>query len=304
MPRSTLEGEWRIALNEVRCVAPTGCLLGEGPLWSPTEGFLWWVDIKRAKLHRHNPKTGNTRRYELQLHASALALSDGGLIMIGDREVGRYDTATESYRSIATLNEPDNFRTNDAGLAPDGSLWFGTMDNQEVLAEGQYYRLAPDLTVERIGLPEVLVTNTMQFSPDGKTFYTCDSAEQMILAFDYDESGGTLANRRVFASTLEAGCYPDGSAIDADGYLWNAQWAGSRVVRYAPDGRVDRIVKMPVSRPTSCAFGGEDLRTLYITSARTGLSDAALDRQPMAGSLFALDVDTPGLGVSEFGKSR
>jgi len=291
-------------LNEVRCVAPTGCLLGEGPLWSPSEGFLWWVDIKRAKLHRHNPKTGNTRRYELPLHASALALFDGGLVMIGDREVGRYDTATESYRSIATLNEPDNFRTNDAGLAPDGSLWFGTMDNQEVLAEGQYYRLAPDLTVERIGLPEVLVTNTMQFSPDGKTFYTCDSAEQMILAFDYDESGGTLANRRVFASTLEAGCYPDGSAIDADGYLWNAQWAGSRVVRYAPDGRVDRIVKMPVSRPTSCAFGGEDLRTLYITSARTGLSDAALDRQPMAGSLFALDVDTPGLGVPEFGKSR
>lgn len=291
-------------MNEVRCVAPTGCLLGEGPLWSPSEGFLWWVDIKRAKLHRHNPKTGNTRRYELPLHASALALFDGGLVMIGDREVGRYDTATESYRSIATLNEPDNFRTNDAGLAPDGSLWFGTMDNQEVLAEGQYYRLAPDLTVERIGLPEVLVTNTMQFSPDGKTFYTCDSAEQMILAFDYDESGGTLANRRVFASTLEAGCYPDGSAIDADGYLWNAQWAGSRVVRYAPDGRVDRIVKMPVSRPTSCAFGGEDLRTLYITSARTGLSDAALDRQPMAGSLFALDVDTPGLGVPEFGKSR
>lgn len=291
-------------MSEVVCVAPTGCMLGEGPLWSPTEGFLWWVDIKRAKLHRHNPRTGNTRRYELPLHASALALSDGGLIMIGDREIGRYDTATESYRKICDLNEPEGFRTNDAGIAPDGSLWFGTMEDAEVQAEGQYYRLAPDLTVERLGLPEVVVTNTMEFSPDGRTFYTSDSSEQMLLAFDHDPDTGALSNRRIFASTFDAGCYPDGSAVDVDGYLWNAQWAGSRIVRYTPDGSIDRVVKMPVSRPTSCAFGGPDLTTLYITSARIGLTDVALDRQPMAGSLFALEVDTPGLPVPEFGKSR
>lgn len=291
-------------MTEWVCVAPTGCLLGEGPLWSPSEGFLWWVDIKRAKLHRHNPVTGNTRRYDLPLHASALALADGGLIMVGDRQVGRYDTATEEYHRIADLHEPENFRTNDGGIAPDGSLWFGTMDDLEQSAEGQYYRLKPDLTVERIGLPEVMVTNTMQFSPDGCTFYTCDSAEQMILAFDYASDTGALSNRRMIASTLEAGCYPDGTAIDQDGYLWNAQWAGSRVVRYAPDGTIDRIVKLPVSRPTSCAFGGPDLSTLYVTSARIGLSDAALDRQPMAGSLFAIEVDVPGIPVREFGVSR
>lgn len=291
-------------MSEVVCVAPTGCLLGEGPLWSPSEGFLWWVDIKRAKLHRHNPLTGNTRRYDLPLHASALALADGGLIMIGDQEVGRYDTATEDYERVATLNEPEGFRCNDGGMAPDGSFWFGTMDDYETLAEGQYYRLRSDMSVDRIGLPEVLVTNTMQFSPDGRIFYTSDSAEQAILAFDHDVSSGALSNRRVFASTFDAGCYPDGSAVDRDGYLWNAQWAGSRIVRYAPDGTIDRIVKMPVSRPTSCAFGGSDLQTLYVTSARIGLSDAALDRQPMAGSLFAIEVETPGLPVSEFGQSR
>ncbi|MEL6724858.1 MAG: SMP-30/gluconolactonase/LRE family protein [Pseudomonadota bacterium] len=291
-------------MTEAICVAPTGCMLGEGPLWSPTEGFLWWVDIKRAKLHRHNPKTGNTRRYDLPLHASALALAEGGLIMIGDLEVGRYDTATEQYEPIAKINEPEGFRTNDGGMAPDGSFWFGTMDNAESLPEGQYYRLDPDLTVERIGLPEVLVTNTFQFSPDGRTFFTSDSAEQMILSYAFDPESGALSNRRVFVSTLEAGCYPDGSAIDVDGYLWNAQWAGSRVVRYAPDGIIDRVVSLPVSRPTSCAFGGPDLRTLYVTTARQGLSDAALDRQPMAGSLFAIDVDTPGLPVPEFGEPR
>lgn len=291
-------------MTEAVCVAPTGCVLGEGPLWSPSEGFLWWVDIKRAKLHRYNPKTGNTRRYDLPIHASALALSDGGLIMLGDREVGRYDTATESYEKIADINEPDGFRTNDAGIAPDGSLWFGTMNETSEIPEGQYYKLNPAMEIERIGLPEVLVTNTMEFSPDGETFFTCDSAEQMILAFDHDLGTGALSNRRVFASTLEAGCYPDGSALDVDGYLWSAQWAGSRLVRYAPDGAIDQVVKLPISRPSSCAFGGENLQTLYITSARDGLSDAALDRQPMAGSLFAIDVKTPGLPVQEFGKSR
>ena len=265
---------------------------------------MWWVDIKRAKLHRHNPTTGNTRRYDLPIHASALALYDGGLIMIGDREVGRYDTATEDYHTVCHLPEPEGSRTNDAGIAPDGSLWFGTMDKTEQQVEGQYYRLAPDFTLERLGLPEVMVTNTMQFSPDGSVFYTCDSAEQTILAFDHEPGTVKLSNRRIFAETMDAGCYPDGTAMDRQGYLWNAQWAGSRLVRYAPDGRLDRVIKLPVSRPTSCAFGGADLSTLYITSARVGLSPAALDRQPLAGCLFALDVDVPGLAVPAFGQTR
>src|SRR6056297_2983449 len=141
-------------------------MLGEGPLWSPSEGFLWWVDIKRAKLHRYNPKTGNTRRYDLPIRASALALAEGGLIMVGDLEVGRYDTATEDYQRVCQLNEPTGFRTNDGGIAPDASFWFGPLDDTETLDEGGYYRLAPDMTLDRIGLPEVRVTNTMQFSPD------------------------------------------------------------------------------------------------------------------------------------------
>lgn len=290
-------------MSEVTCVAPTGCLIGDGPLWSPSEGYLWWLDVKRAKLHRYNPRTTNTRRYDLPLHASVIALHDGGLIMVGDREIGIYDTATEYYERVKTIPEPDGFRVSDGGIAPDGSLWFGTMDGAERLPEGQYYRLAPDMSLDRIGLPEVLVPNTLQFSPTGNVFYTCDTAEQAILAFDHDVKTGALSNRRVFASTLDARCYPEGSAVDVDGFLWNAQWAGSRIVRYAPDGAIDRIVKLPVSRPTSCAFGGPADRTLYITTSREGLTDAALDRQPMAGSLFALEVDVPGMPVAEFGKT-
>ena len=200
-------------MNKVECVAPTGCLLGEGPVWSPSEGFLWWVDIKRAKLHRFNPRTGNTRRYDLPIHASALALNEGRLLMAGDREVGLYDPETEDYSRILSLDdEAEGQRTNDGGIAPDGSFWFGTMDNQEQQVSGRYYRLAPDGSLQDMRLDPVIVTNTFRFSPDGRTFYTSDSASQEILAFDHDPASSVLTERRVFASTQPAGCYPDGSA--------------------------------------------------------------------------------------------
>ncbi|MEL6829328.1 MAG: SMP-30/gluconolactonase/LRE family protein [Pseudomonadota bacterium] len=290
-------------MDKVDCVAPTGCSLGEGPVWSPSDGFLWWVDIPRAKLHRFNPKTGNTRRYDLPIHASALALYQGQLLMIGDREAGLYDPATEGYeRKFEFSEEPAHNRTNDAGIAPDGTLWLGTMDDQEQDATGNYYALGTDWRAASLPLSNAVVTNTFCFSPDGHTFYTCDSAEQEILSYDYDPLTGALSDRRVFATTAAIGAYPDGSAIDAEGCLWNAQWAGSRIVRYTPEGAIDRIIGLPVSRPTSVAFGGKDLKTLFITTARIGLGDKALDRQPMAGCLFALDVDVPGLPVREWGQ--
>ena len=153
------------------CVAPTGCALGEGPVWSTSEGFLWWVDIKRAKLHRYNPKTGNTRRYDLPIHASAIALHDGCLLMAGDQEIGLYDPTTEAYERWCKLEaEPETNRTNDGGVAPDGSFWFGTMDDREKDAQGGYFRLSGDRQISQLRLPSVMITNTMQFSPDGRTF--------------------------------------------------------------------------------------------------------------------------------------
>lgn len=286
------------------CVAPTGCVLGEGPVWSPSEGFLWWVDIKRAKLHRYNPKTGNTRRYDLPIRASALALYDGCILMAGDREVGLYDPATESYERWCQLkDEPDTNRTNDGGVAPDGSFWFGTMDDREKDPVGGYFRLTPDRKLEQMRLPSVLVTNTMQFSPDGRTFYTCDSAEQEILAFDHDPVAGTLTGRRVFASTYEFNGYPDGSTVDSEGCLWTCLWDASRVVRFTPDGAVDQVITLAAPRPTSCTFGGDDLKTLFITTARAGMSFPALDSRPLSGSLFAISVDVPGLPARQFGIS-
>lgn len=285
------------------CVAPTGCTLGEGPLWSPSEGFLWWVDVKRAKLHRFNPRTGNTRRYDLPIRASTLALYDGSILMAGDREIGRYAPSTEAYERLAVLEgEPATNRTNDGGVAPDGSLWFGTMDDDQKEPTGCYYRYSVDGGVEALRLPSVLVTNTFQFSPDGTRFYTCDSAEQEILAFDHDPADGKLTGRKVLSDTFDFGGYPDGSAIDSEGCLWTCLWDASRVVRFTPDGEVDRVIILAAPRPTSVAFGDDDLKTLFITTARAGLSFPQLDARPLSGSLFAIRVDVPGVPPREFGK--
>ncbi len=288
---------------EAVCVAPTSCLLGMAPLWSPSEGYLWWTDQRRAKLHRYNPRTGNTRRYDLPLHVSAMALAYGQILMAGDGELGLYDPETEDYERLTTVPlRHERERINDGACAADGSFWFASCDDDGIEPFGQYFRLSGDGTLEATRLDPVTMPYTFAFSPDSKTFYTCDSENQEILACDIDAQTGVLSERRVFASTMNAGCYPNGSAIDVEGYLWSAQWAGSRVVRYAPDGRIDQIVKLPVSRPTHCSFGGADMKTLFITTARIGLSDAALDKQPLAGCLFALATEAPGLPSVNWGR--
>ncbi|AXE64417.1 senescence marker protein-30 family protein [Hyphomonas polymorpha PS728] len=285
------------------CVAPTGCMQGEAPLWSPSEGFLWWVDIRRAKLHRYNPKTGNTRRYDLPVKASSLALYGGHLLMAADREIGFFDPANEAYERLCTLpDEPPTNRTSDGGVAPDGSFWFGTMDEAERDPSGVYYRYGPDKTVAPLRLPSVLVTKTLQFSPDGRTFYTCDSAEAEILAFDVNPETGALSGRRTFAFTHELGGLPYGATVDSEGGLWVCLHGASRVARFAPDGMLDKVIILAAPLPTGCVIGGQDMRTLFITTARTGLSFPQLDARPLSGSLFAVEVDVPGLPPRAFGK--
>ncbi len=288
---------------EATCVAPTSCLLGLSPIWSPTEGFLWWVDPHRAKLHRYNPKTGNARRYDLPIRATAIAISEGRLLLIGGDTYGLYDQATEAFDRLGNLPSfPDKARTNDGGMAPDGSFWFGTCDSDGLDPIGEYFCLRPGGGVEPMRLDPVPMTYGFGFSPDGSVFYTSDTAAQEILAFDHDIKSGILTERRVFASTLHNGCYPDGLAVDADGYVWSTHWAGSKVVRYRPDGAIEQAVQLPVSRPTGLAFGGEDLKTLFVTTARSGLSNAALDRQTMAGCLFSIETPVSGQKISQWNR--
>ena len=218
--------------------------------------------------------------------------------MAGGLEVGFFDIETEEYRQIAKLEgDVSDLRINCGGCAPDGSFWFAVMDSSEQQARSCWYRLRGNRELEQMDARPVVIPSTGCFSPDGSVFYTADTTEQEILAFDVREDG-SLAGRRVFATTSTGAGYPDGCAVDADGFVWNAEWDGARIVRYRPDGAVDKVVSLPTVRPTGLCFGDSDLKTLYITTARTGLTGFQMDTQPFAGGLFAMRTDRPGLNIA------
>jgi sugar lactone lactonase YvrE len=275
-------------------------ILGEGPLWDAGSGRLYWVDIKGRLIEWLEPASGRAGHWLLACRPSALALrSRGGLLVATDRGLAVFDV--ESGMLTPRLNpEPDkpHNRSNDGHADAQGRFWLGTMDDREQAATGALYRLDPDwtctLAASGFGIP-----NGQVMSPDERTLYVAESKSGVIWAYRLDSGTGELGDRRVFADLGGDGS-PDGMAVDAEGFLWNAHWGAWRVVRYAPDGRLDRTVDMPVEQPSSCAFGGDDLATLYVTSAREGLSEEALAKQPLAGSLFAFRPGVRGLPTPAF----
>ena len=275
--------------------------LGEGPVWDCRAGLLYWLDIKRRLLQCYDPSTNEVRRWDLPEQPGCCAVRESGRLLLA-LESGFVTLDLDSGRIEPLLDpEPEwpGNRFNDGACDRRGRMWAGTMDDAEVGARtGSLYRYEADGSCERV-LDGLGIPNTFAWSPDDATMYFADSMDRTIWAFEFDAESGTLGERRVFAETPE-GIYPDGSALDAEGYLWNAQFDGSRVVRYAPDGSVDRIVEVPVQRPTSCAFGGPDLDVLYLTSARMGLTVQRLAKQPLAGALLALDVGVAGLPEPRF----
>jgi L-arabinonolactonase len=286
---------------ELRVAAKRENLLGEGPCWVPSERRLYWVDIKNRLLEWLSPSTGETGLWRLERQASALApRKSGGLVLATDAGFATFDTGSGEF---ALLHNPEPERpwnrTNDGHVDRAGRFWVGTMDDTQERSSGAVYRLDSDWTCTRV-LDGLGIPNTLISSPDGRVFYVADSREQVMYAYAMSESG-ELSHQRIFASTVGEVCTPDGSAIDEEGYLWNAQWGGWRIVRYAPDGTIDRMVDVPVGQPSSCAFGGDDLRTLFVTSAREGLAPEDLAEQPLAGSLFAFEPGVRGASPTVFG---
>ena len=170
-------------------------------------------------------------------------------------------------------------------------------------ASGQYYALSPEFQVSVLRLPPVIVPNSLVFSPEGNVFYTCDTVEQEILAHDYSIKGGALSGRRVLASTFDIGGLPDGACIDEEGGLWVCLYDASRVVRFLPSGEIDETITLAAPRPTDCAIGGPDMRTLFITTARVGMSFMQLDARPLSGSLFATEIKVRGVRARGFGET-
>jgi sugar lactone lactonase YvrE len=283
----------------VSCVFEARNRLGEGPCWDPATQRLYWFDIKRLRLFWLSHETGATGSWDLPMRASAAAVrAGGGLILATEQGLFDFDIAADALTLRHPIAMEPGFRTNDCKNDLAGRFWWSTMDDDGGRRPGKVFRYDPDGRLDE-QVAAIAIANTVSVSPDGATFYLADSAEQTLYAYDLDEAG-RLGGRRVFAHTRGQDGSPDGSAVDAEGFVWNAQWGAWRIVRYAPDGRIDRIVPMPVEQPSSCAFGGPDLTVLYITSALDGLSEEALAKQPLAGGLFRYEAGVKGLALPAF----
>ena len=285
----------------VACAVDSNNILGEVPAWDVAEQALYWVDIEGCLLQRYEPATAAVRRWRLPERVCALALRRrGGLVLALASGFALFDPDSGAVTRLAApeAHLPHN-RMNDGKCDRHGRFWAGTMDDTCREGTGALYRLDPDGSCHRME-DGIGISNSLAWSPDDRVFYFADTLRRTIFAYDFDGDSGTIANRRVLTDCADQPGTPDGSTVDAEGYLWNAQWDGWRLVRYAPDGRVDRIVALPVQKPTSCMFGGPDLSTLYVTSAVWDLRGEDLAGQPHAGGLLALDVGVHGLPEARF----
>ena len=289
----------------IEAVARTGDQLGETPFWCDRTQRLWWIDIERPTLHSHDPATGALESSALPgTFAGTQALgASGERLLARDLTLYRRDLATGEDRDLVEVESGLDNRLNDGRVDARGRFWVGTMDNQLHRPNGSLYRIDADGTVAVIER-DVIVSNGIAFSPDGRTLYFTDTRRHCSYAYDLDMDDGAVRNRRLFADHRTTGERPDGACVDVDGCIWMAFFAGGRIVRHRPDGTVDRIIRLPVTNPTCLCFGGKDLRTLYVTSAAKFLSAGQLAAEPLAGALFAIEGVGQGLPEHRFGSGR
>jgi sugar lactone lactonase YvrE/DNA-binding IclR family transcriptional regulator len=288
--------------TRVECVLPWGASLAEGPVWSSRENRLYWVDILAPAVHRFDPVTRGNETCPLpRLVSAVMERRRGGLAVTTQDGLEALDFESRSLKPLVDpeVDLPDN-RFNDAKCDTKGCLWAGTMSLDAARNSGALYRISPDLSWAKMDRP-FTVANGLDWSPDGSVMYFADSAAGVIFAYPFELDTGRLGKKRVFARIEPDEGRPDGLTVDQDGCLWVALWDGWSVRRFAPDGRMMSDLRMPVPRPTSVAFGGEGLSTLFITSARIRLPAKILADAPFSGGLFAADVGVSGLPAGQFG---
>jgi len=289
---------------QIRVVVAAPALLGESPVWHPGEQVLYYCDIPGHSLQRFDPSTQVLTLWSFDAEPASLApLLGGGLVLAMRDGLWRFDSATgERTRLADAPYDPGKERFNDGKCDPQGRFWVGTIyEPRDQALASLYCFSARKLVRKQAG---VTVLNGLAWSPDGRTMYCSDTKAHTVFAFDFDPASAALANKRVFASfpvkqagqALDTyGGRPDGAAVDAEGCYWVAMFEGQRVLRLSPLGEVIRNVRLPVRCATMPCFGGADLKTLYITTARENRPEAELAAQPLAGCVLALDVDVPGL---------
>lgn len=280
-------------------VYPAQNILGEGPVWSVKEQAIYWVDIDGKKIQRYSPTTKNYETFSMPIKVTLLAFRKTGGFICGT-ENGFYfwdaDTQKMDFITHPESGKKES-RFNDGKVDQMGRLWAGTMTSQG--ATSSLYRMDGDLSVTTM-VSNITISNGIGWSPDKTIMYYVDSLRYVINAFDFDIWHGTISNQRPFVQLDTDFGVPDGLTVDREGYVWCAIYDGWKVMRYDPFGRASAEIKMPVSRPSSCAFGGKDLDELYITSISEGLSAAQKAQEPMAGDLFMVKMQVKGIAEPEF----
>ncbi|MBO22276.1 MAG: hypothetical protein CMM26_07900 [Rhodospirillaceae bacterium] len=296
-------------------IVETGAILGESPVWSTDQGVLWWLDIKAPALHCLDPASGRDDSWPLPEETGSIILRAGGGLLGALRSGFAFlDVGAPGMPvGVDWIGDPEPDRPlnrlNDGRADRQGRFWAGSMHDPDGPPEtyfdrepvGAFHRLDPDGSMHRM-IDGILVSNGLCWSPDGTVMYTANSPTRQMHAWDYDPATGAIANERVFATFPEEDGRgtPDGAIVDAEGGVWVAEFRAGRVTRLTPDGDVDRMISLPASRVTCPMFGGEDLGTLYVTTARIMLTAEELAREPLAGSVFALDAGVVGLREASF----
>jgi len=271
--------------------------LGEGPYWRPEDDCLLWVDIPGGLLHMTRVKTGETITVKVDEVSAAFPALGGGILTAGGHRLMLRATRPGpgwAGQPVASVPAREGVRFNDAAVDPAGRVWVGSMDINEKEPLGTLYRLDSGGTLTPV-VKRVTISNGLGWSPDGTSMYYNDSPTGRIDMFDYDQATGEAFQRRVFADLSAADGVPDGLTVDADGCVWVAMHGGGVLRRFTPAGRQDAVVPLPVSQPTSCAFGGPGLAELYVTTASRGLTEAQRSAEPLAGRLLRLRPGPVGL---------
>lgn len=272
--------------------------VGECPVWSVHEQKLYWVDILKNKIFCFHPQTKKNEVFELPEIVPCIGLrGTGGLVVALKKGFAFYDPDSRRLTLGTTVekDQPGN-RFNDGKVDPQGRFWAGTMDAVHWKEPaGHLFRLDPDGSIHQM-VDQVICSNGTAWSPDSKTMYYTESFRYTVFAYDFDAKSGAISNRRKFIEIdPKSGGFPDGLTVDSEGFVWSNIVGLGQIHRYDPEGRLERIIQCPVPRATSCAFGGEDLQTLYITSSYETLNEEQMRRAPLSGSLFSIYTEVKGL---------
>lgn len=294
----------------VQIVLSAPNIVGESVVWDDVRNRLLWVDIVGKSIHAFCPETGEYGRWDTPDFVTSIGLRrDGGAIVAFTKSICFWDYADQFQVFAQIESEVPGNRLNEGVVGPDGAFWAGTMQNNiaadgspsEITKDtGQLFRVTADGQVQRVSNDMFGITNTLIWAPNGR-LVTADTLKNEIYSYAIDPETNQLTDRKVIVNGFERGL-PDGSAIDAEGYIWNCRVVGgSCLLRFRLDGQIDRVVELPCSWPTSCVFGGENLETLFVTSARFTMEESHLKAHKQEGALFAVNVGVKGLPCNRFG---